>query len=745
MVRPLACLPLAGLLAALGLGLALPDDCRAQAPAGKKYALLVGIKEYDSAKLPNLKWAQNDVEDLGDILRAGGFAEVRLLSTTRGLARKADAPTGENVRAALKALLAKKARHDTLLFAFAGHGVQLRGEKGGKAEGYLCPSDAQLNDPATLIGVAPLFRDLDDCGAGAVLLMIDACRTDPKEGRNLDVSKLPPLPRGTAALFSCSPGERAFESDRLGGGHGVFFHFVLKGLRKGARDRRGEVCWDRLAKFVTDKVADGAPGLVGAQQTPWAVNKLLGASPVLLRPDALLVKLPDKAEKEEPVPPKKVGRVPPPSKERVLAARNIGAPPNVPSVLVARVRGKDWARVPTRGAVYTSDEVVSLPGFTSEVLTKAGVRLTLRGSVLDFAVNHLMAYLMESAVVLHASDAVDLDLTLERGRIYLKNERPKGPAKVRLRFETEAWDLTLEEKAEVGVDLFRAYPRGTDYKAGEGPRCEVYLCALRGEVAVRTDAVQTSNLEGPGHPTEKKPAVIAWNNVAGRVEGPGRLAKVPPIWDKAPPNTPRAREMTKELRELARQMSKAPNVARPLRDLLDKDAPLPREVALYCFTGLDDVDRLIDRLGDAEESHAQDRATAVFCLRRWLSQDVGRAKQLFDEKTGTGALVLRPDGAPGYTRGEAQNILYLLFDFSDEDQRNPDTFLALADRLESRKVAIAELAYWHLRRLSFPEKLPDFNAGKAIGDRKLVAEEVRQMVADRKLPPRRKAPPKGKG
>jgi hypothetical protein len=476
--------------------------------------------------------------------------------------------------------------------------------------------------------------------------------------------------------------------------------------------------------------------------------------------DETLVKLPPDKPKETEGPkdkddvppltirPKKVERVPPPSRERVLAARNVGAPPNLPSVLVARAEGKDWARVPPKGAVYTSDEVIGLPGFTSEVLTKNDIHLTLRGSVLDYAVSPLMTYLMESAVVLHASDAADLDLTLKRGRVYIKNQKPKGPAKVRLRFEGEAWDLALSEKAEVGVDLFRAYPRGTNYRTGEEPRCEVYLCALRGDVEVRTDAYRqaatTYNLEGPGHPTEKKPAVIGWNNVTAKVEGPGRLAKVPPIWDKVPPNTPRAREVTLVLRELARQMSTTPNVSRPLLDLLEKDAPLPRIVALFCFTALDDVDRLIDRLGDAQESHLEDRDMAIFCLRRWLSQGEAQAKRLYDEKTGTGALVVRPDGAPGYTRGEAQNILEMLFDYSDEDRVNPDTFLALADKLGSTKVAIAELAYWHLRRMSVPEKLPDFNAGKAIGDRRLVAEEIRQMVPE-KLPPRRGGAGKGKG
>jgi hypothetical protein len=136
---------------------------------------------------------------------------------------------------------------------------------------------------------------------------------------------------------------------------------------------------------------------------------------------------------------------------------------------------------------------------------------------------------------------------------------------------------------------------------------------------------------------------------------------------------------------------------------------------------------------------------AVFCLRRWLSQGANRARRLHDEKTGTGALVVRPDGGPRYVRGEAQNILEMLFDYSDEDRSNPDTFLFLADKLGSTKVAIAELAYWHLRRMSVPEKLPDFNAGKAISERRRVAEAVRRMVTAGTLPPRPKAPPKAKG
>ena len=43
------------------------------------------------------------------------------------------------------------------------------------------------------------------------------------------------IPRGVGALFSCSSGEFAHESEKLK--HGVFFHYVLEGLRGKARDQ----------------------------------------------------------------------------------------------------------------------------------------------------------------------------------------------------------------------------------------------------------------------------------------------------------------------------------------------------------------------------------------------------------------------------------------------------------------------------------------------------------------------------
>jgi formylglycine-generating enzyme required for sulfatase activity len=204
-------------------------------------------------------------------------------------------PTTGNIRAQLKSLLEKVTKRDVVLIALAGHGVQFTVRIAGKDrdENFFCPCDTKVRDSKdlaelskTMIPLRELFKDLDDSGAGAKLLLVDACRNDPREGRNLDVDTLPRPAKGTAALFSCKSGERAFETPKLGTkGHGVFFFHVLEGLRGKAKDEDGEVTWDHLIAYVRGRVSRQVPTLIGegARQTPHLLSNLEG-DPVLLRP-----------------------------------------------------------------------------------------------------------------------------------------------------------------------------------------------------------------------------------------------------------------------------------------------------------------------------------------------------------------------------------------------------------------------------------------------------------------------------
>src|SRR5687768_2306771 len=94
---------------------------------GKKYALLVGVKEYDHASLGDLKYSENDAEELAKILTRddAGYEEVIVLTTTRGKTDASRKPTAKNIREQLRRLSGKVTKHDVLIVGLAGHGLQI--------------------------------------------------------------------------------------------------------------------------------------------------------------------------------------------------------------------------------------------------------------------------------------------------------------------------------------------------------------------------------------------------------------------------------------------------------------------------------------------------------------------------------------------------------------------------------------------------------------------------------------------
>src|SRR5262245_37699650 len=136
---------------------------------------------------------------------------------------------------------------------------------------------------------------MEQSGAGVRLMLVDACRNDPgKAGgrsarRGVTAGAGPRPPEGVAVLFSCSRGQYSHEHADLK--HGIFFHYVLEGLKGKARDDEGAVTWDSLSAFVKREVTRAIPRLVGpdVQQSPNEIKEGAGAPPVLIRPDRTVV------------------------------------------------------------------------------------------------------------------------------------------------------------------------------------------------------------------------------------------------------------------------------------------------------------------------------------------------------------------------------------------------------------------------------------------------------------------------
>ena len=251
-------------------------------PRAKRTAVLVGINEYDH--LPDLAYAERDVQELARTLEAGGY-DVHLLTGSLPSVQRA---TGEVIRKVIDDVLSKRAEDELILFAFAGHGGQEQSQTANsnrRQDCYFCPQDADRSDRKTLIQIGDLFDEFHRRNSGPTLLLVDACRDDPVRGRGMDGSTVEDLPEGVAMLLGCRSGQQTFETERAGGGHGVFFYYVLEGLRGKAKNEDGEVTWSRLTEYVSRKVSRNAPQLVNdfsIQQTPNLVVNIPGPSPILL-------------------------------------------------------------------------------------------------------------------------------------------------------------------------------------------------------------------------------------------------------------------------------------------------------------------------------------------------------------------------------------------------------------------------------------------------------------------------------
>ena len=242
---------------------------------GEKYALLVGVKAYDPNELHDLAYSEADVTGLATVLKAGGYepANVVLMTQALGATKPRLLPLAANIRKELSLLLQDLEPADSVVAAFAGHGVQFAGEKST----YFCPADAKLADRSTLIPLDDVYRELEASKAGLKLLLVNACRNDPRtknsrsraevELESLNRPQVVPPPGGVLAFFSCSEGEKAQEYEELR--HGVFFHFVIQGLGGEADlDGDGLISPEELAHFAKRRVRDYVREKNGVRQMP---------------------------------------------------------------------------------------------------------------------------------------------------------------------------------------------------------------------------------------------------------------------------------------------------------------------------------------------------------------------------------------------------------------------------------------------------------------------------------------------
>jgi uncharacterized caspase-like protein/WD40 repeat protein len=212
---------------------------RTDASGPQRWAVVIGVSEYQSPGIPSLKYAHKDAEAFANFLRTpegGGYDNEHM----RVLLNK-DA-TLPNVRDALINFLSNAIDIDLVMLYFAGHGAP---EPARPQNLYLLTHDS---DPSRLGTTAfPMWQIQDVLGryinSKRIIVFTDACHSGgisvnfATRGvgvteQNLVNQYLADLSRskeGTVVFTASAAGEVSQEFPELG--HGVFTYFLLDGLK----------------------------------------------------------------------------------------------------------------------------------------------------------------------------------------------------------------------------------------------------------------------------------------------------------------------------------------------------------------------------------------------------------------------------------------------------------------------------------------------------------------------------------
>lgn len=297
-------------------GIPLPavaqDTAKPPAPEekGTKWALLIGISQYDSTEIVPLKFAAKDAAAIAGSLEDLNFTKNHVITMTSGLARNSGQyPTLQNVMAQLNSLANTMGPDDTLMIFFSGHSYTREAKKGNaKVEKrFLATVNTNPLELKTLeetsLSLEKLRERVRAFKAGQVLYILDVCRNDPTPGQeDGDNPRTAVFSEEMKAVASetGSEGRKGMAPARVGvyfataeKGRswedndkqlGVFTTYLLESLTtgKGANEKR-QMTMDTIAKYINESIdADWNIKNPRRKQAPELVS-VVGA-PIMLAP-----------------------------------------------------------------------------------------------------------------------------------------------------------------------------------------------------------------------------------------------------------------------------------------------------------------------------------------------------------------------------------------------------------------------------------------------------------------------------
>ncbi|MBI4781638.1 MAG: SUMF1/EgtB/PvdO family nonheme iron enzyme [Oscillatoriophycideae cyanobacterium NC_groundwater_1537_Pr4_S-0.65um_50_18] len=221
-------------------------------PIQKRWAFLVGINSYVDPAFSKLSFCINDVRALQNTLSRLNYETVCLHDELKSGPRF---PSRNNIEAELATFCEQVGEDDLLWVHFACHGMRLE-EQSGKEQPVLIAQDTRRAIlPFTSLPLSRVEELMGNSKAKRRVLTLDACETGVEMGRNSNapdfIKNVRELAEGYA-LISASTAKQAAQ-ERSDVGHGAFTHFLLNGLKEGAKDEQGNITISRLYNYVLNE------------------------------------------------------------------------------------------------------------------------------------------------------------------------------------------------------------------------------------------------------------------------------------------------------------------------------------------------------------------------------------------------------------------------------------------------------------------------------------------------------------
>lgn len=231
-----------------------------------RYALVIGIAQYQSSNLKPLPKAATDAEVVARVLEEyGQYTVTRLPHRWNAESQRFEVAQQKSVSAdevceALQTLLLEQGTKSDVLIYFAGHGLTFF-DNLGEQKGALATSDCQVEMVGRQvvnykhgIDLSSLNRLIKKSELSSLVMLLDCCHS----GYFLESQ----LVQQTLTAFSTQKDYylitacRSFETVKAlaGEAHAIFTGALLKGLASENASRNGQVSGDRLFDYISNEL-----------------------------------------------------------------------------------------------------------------------------------------------------------------------------------------------------------------------------------------------------------------------------------------------------------------------------------------------------------------------------------------------------------------------------------------------------------------------------------------------------------